>query len=87
MQVAQRSAPDKTSTWRPSVNGREQSHDARNITVVAMRRGWPLIAICGGAMASTAWLPSDNPSLGFLVLGAEVVLGIYAVARLVSPGK
>jgi len=50
------------------------------------RKGWPLIGVCG-AMASTAWLPAENPSLGFVVLIAEVALGFYGMVRLISPNR
>jgi hypothetical protein len=56
----------------------------KNVGIEIARRGWPLLGVCG-AMASTAWLPAENPGLGFVVLVAEVVLGLYGVVRLVSP--
>jgi hypothetical protein len=53
-----------------------------NVGLEIARKGWPLIGVCG-AMASTAWLPAEYPSLGVVVLVAEVALGIYGIARLI----
>jgi len=58
----------------------------KNVGIEIARKGWPLIGVCG-AMASTAWLPAEYPSLGIAVLVAEVILGIYGIARLISPNN
>jgi hypothetical protein len=58
---------------------RVQPHMARIVAVNSL----PLIGV-GGAMAASAWLPADNPSVGFAVLGAEVLLGAFAIKRLLS---
>jgi hypothetical protein len=84
-QVAQR--PSSRTQIRPHVYRPYDPQAAKTSTLAAVRNGWPVIAVCGGAMASTAWLPADNPGLGFLVLSAEVVLGALAVARLVATGN
>jgi hypothetical protein len=60
-------------------DGVEQQHLAKKLAV----NGWPLIGV-GGAMAASAWLPAANPSLGFAVLGAEVILGAVGIVRLLS---
>ena len=48
-----------------------------------MSKGWPLAGVAG-AMAANAWLPAQNPSIGFVVLGAEILLGAFAAIRLLS---
>jgi hypothetical protein len=45
--------------------------------------GWPLVGV-GSAMAASAWLPANNPSLGFAVFATEILLGAFAIVRLLS---
>jgi hypothetical protein len=68
----------------PSSLQNANSLPPKNIGMEIARKGWPLLGVCG-AMASTAWLPAEYPSLGLVVLAAEVILGVYGVVRLVSP--
>jgi hypothetical protein len=56
-----------------------QSHLARTLFANA----WPLVGV-GGAMAASAWLPRNNPSIGFAVLGVEIFLGAFVIKRLLS---
>ena len=58
--------------------------ETENLTAEVARKGWPLV-VCGGAMAGTAWLPENQPLLGFCLLAVEVVCGVYGVVRLISP--
>jgi hypothetical protein len=79
---------EKTSRPPMMYQNQEDPQAVRDMTFRLARKGWPVIAVCGGALASTAWLPADNPGLGFAVLGAEVVLGVFALVHLMSsPGK
>jgi hypothetical protein len=72
--IAPTAAPYATSR-----SVRSQQHIFKVLAV----NGWPLLGV-GGAMAASAWLPASNPSLGFVVLGAEVVLGAIGIGRLLS---
>jgi hypothetical protein len=69
----------------PSLQGAHPT-PPKNAGLEIARKGWPLIGVCG-AMASTAWLPSEYPTLGVVVLIAEVALGVYGIVRLISPNN
>ncbi len=59
-----------------------QQNLGRKLAVNAL----PLVGV-GGAMAASAWLPANNPFLGFAVLGVEIFLGAFALVRLLSLAK
>ena len=57
--------------------------DRPDVSKAVIGAALPLLGV-GAAMASSAWLPVDNPTIGFAVLGAEIFLGAVAVGRLLS---
>jgi hypothetical protein len=71
------------SSSSPSSSESKNPLPPKNIGIEIARKGWPLLGVFG-AMASTAWIPSSNPGLGFAILGFEVLLGIYGMIRLAS---
>lgn len=56
------------------------------LTKTVIASAWPLVGV-GVAMAAMPWLPTDSPALGFVVLAAELVLGAFAVTRLLRLTK
>jgi hypothetical protein len=50
------------------------------------KAAWPVVGV-GVAMAASAWLPADSPTIGFAVWGCEISLGAVALFRLLSLAK
>ena len=74
------------ATISPSVDSYAPSNrsvGSRHIVKALAVNGWPLAGV-GGAMAASAWIPANDPSLGFAILGIEILLGAFAIVRLSS---